>query len=168
MDKEQDRKTKHKPRAIVPPEVRFWRYVDKNDSGCWLWTASLNKWGYGQLYAGSLNGKRLTPFIAHRFSYQLNVGPIPEGLDLDHLCRVRSCVNPDHLEPVTRRENIVRGIGFCAENAKKTHCANGHPYDDENTRITKNGWRRCSACNRENARKHAWKYSTKRRDVHEP
>lgn len=149
-------------RPIIPPGTRFWKYVDKHESGCWLWTGSLNKWGYGQLYAGTVDGKRLPPLLAHRLSYQINVGPIPEGLDVDHVCRVRSCVSPLHLEPVTRRTNLIRGVGFVSVNAKKTQCVNGHPFDALNTAITKNGWRRCKACNRENARVQA----AKRRSDH--
>lgn len=127
-------------------EERFWAKVDKNGpGGCWLWTAGTSK-GYGQF----LNG-------AHRVSYEMLVGPIPEGLHIDHLCRVRACVNPDHLEPVTRKENILRGVGAPAVNARKTHCSQGHPYNDENTYAYtyangKESRRDCRACQRERKR----------------
>lgn len=90
---------------------------------------------------------------AHRVAYELFVAEIPEGFDLDHLCRNRGCVNPDHLEPVTRRENLLRGETIPARNARITHCPQGHPYDAENTRIRPCGRRRCAACNREAARR---------------
>ncbi|MBO0885095.1 MAG: HNH endonuclease [Mycobacterium sp.] len=84
---------------------------------------------------------------AHRIAYTWLVGPIPEGFDLDHLCRVRSCVNPAHLEPVPRRTNLLRGRTIPAANAAKTHCPHGHPYDDTNTVRNKTG-RLCLACRR--------------------
>jgi hypothetical protein len=85
------------------PAERFAKKVEVADSGCWLWTASTNEGGYGHFWRGPDDW-----MVAHRFSYEHFVGPIPEGLDLDHLCRVRHCVNPEHLEPVTRRENLRR------------------------------------------------------------
>lgn len=116
----------------------------EGENGCWIYTGKLGKNGYG--YIG-VDGKTK---LAHRVSYELSIGPIPEGLQLDHLCRVRSCINPDHLEPVTNRENGLRGISFAAQNVVKTHCPLGHPYDDDNTRVrsTKYGWQRrdCKAC----------------------
>jgi hypothetical protein len=85
-----------------PLEERVWAKVEKTE-GCWLWTAAISPNGYGKFM---VSGR---PVNAHRLVYQLTVGPIPDGLDLDHLCRVRHCVNPDHLEPVTRSENLLRG-----------------------------------------------------------
>lgn len=84
---------------------------------------------------------------AHRMSYEMFVGDIPEGLVIDHLCRNPACVNPDHLEVVTNKENILRGVGLTAQNSKKTHCLRGHPYDAANTRVGKKG-RDCRACHR--------------------
>lgn len=105
------------------------------EDGCWLWTGDANNVGYGKVRR---NGKA---HRAHRYAYEQLVGPIPEGLTLDHLCRVRLCVNPAHLEPVTLRENVMRGTSVTAINAKKTHCPRGHEYD----RIYA-GHRKCQTC----------------------
>jgi hypothetical protein len=90
--------------------ARFWAKVEKTD-GCWFWRARIIATGYGSF---SLDGRKV---MAHRFAYELLVGPIPEDLELDHLCRVRHCVNPAHLEPVTHRENILRGMRAAAQQA---------------------------------------------------
>ena len=89
------------------------------NSNCWEWTR-YREGGYGRL---KRNGRHV---LAHRFFYEICFGPVPVGLDLDHLCRNRWCCNPDHLEPVTRRENVLRGAGLAAMEAKKTHCDRGH------------------------------------------
>ena len=102
-------------------EERFWEKVMKTDT-CWLWTAGRDSAGYGIFRTGG----RANVSKAHRVAYVLAKGPVPAGLDLDHLCRVRRCVNPDHLEPVTRKENILRGVGIGAINARKIHCLRGH------------------------------------------
>lgn len=103
---------------------------------CWLWTGRLHE-GYG-----IRSGKR-----AHVIAYQLLVGPVPEDQVLDHLCRVRHCVNPGHLEPVTRRENALRGTGISAINARKTHCLRGHPLSGDNLYVNpKKGTRSCRIC----------------------
>jgi hypothetical protein len=129
---------------------RFWPKVDKTSSpdGCWLWTAALSQAGYGAFGAERVNGRNR--FVhAHRFAYELLVGPIPEGLQLDHLCRNRACCNPAHLEPVTLRENLMRGNTVAARNSIKTHCKHGHPFDLENTRIDpRTGNRACWTCRR--------------------
>lgn len=121
-------------------EARFWAKVDKNGpGGCWLWTASLiPRTGYGAFTPRSRTG-----ISAHRWAYINTVGAIPEGLVLDHLCRVRRCVNPDHLEPVTPLENTRRGVG----NGKETHCPHGHPYSGPNLYVHA-GHRSCRACRR--------------------
>lgn len=108
---------------------------------CWEWTGSKNPKGYGQFYPTQ------KPMVyAHRWGYEYFVGPIPEGMDLDHLCRNPSCVNPHHLEPVTRRENLMRGKTLSRANAERTHCPQGHPYDtDSEHRPTKHG-RQCRVC----------------------
>lgn len=128
------------------PVKRFWSNVDKDgpvsarsDLGpCWAWTAAKNK-GYGYtLFEGRTQN-------AHRVSYRLLVGPVPEGLELDHLCRNRACVRPDHLEPVTSRVNLLRGEGVSAIHAAKTHCVNGHEFTPENTYEWR-GTRNCKIC----------------------
>lgn len=129
---------------------RFWPKVNKAgpisihrpDLGsCWLWTASLTKpGGHGKFWIG---GSFTT---AHRASYEILVGPIPDGRQLDHLCRVRHCVNPAHLEPVSSGENTLRGVSFAAVNAAKDCCPSGHLYDEANTRIYR-GRRYCRTCN---------------------
>lgn len=120
---------------------RFFAKVNKT-SGCWLWTASKRR-GYGAFY---FEGRH---WAAHRWAYEHLVGPIPAGLQLDHLCRVPACVNPNHLEPVTGRVNLLRGDTFQAANARKTRCVNGHPFSPENTYIIKDGKRACRTCRRE-------------------
>ncbi len=119
--------------------ARFWKCTDRSGT-CWLWSKSLDRYGYGEI---KISGRR---HLAHRFTYELLVGPIPRGMVLDHLCRIRRCVNPDHLEPVTNRENLLRGEGFAAKNTAKSHCPQGHPYDETNTIIRPCGSRRCRAC----------------------
>lgn len=125
-------------------EERFWGWVDYTES-CWLWTGAKTPDGYG---VASWDGRSAR---AHRVAYELKVGPIPAGLTIDHLCRVRHCVNPAHLEVVTGRENILRGTGPAALAVRKTHCPQGHPYDAANTHVYK-GTRRCRICMRENVR----------------
>lgn len=122
---------------------RFWPKVHIT-RGCWLWTAATGNGGYGLWSPPKASGQKMG--VAHRFSYMTTVGPIPDGLELDHLCRVRNCVRPDHLEPVTHAENMRR----YAE--ATTHCASGHLYDAANTLIDPRGYKRCRACNREAAR----------------
>ena len=84
--------------------------------------------------------------VSHRYAYELVIGPIPKGLTLDHLCRVRGCVNPGHLEPVTQRENTLRGTSPVAANPGKTHCPSGHPYKKPHLYINKRGGRQCLTC----------------------
>ena len=120
------------------------------NSGCWLWLASLDTHGYGHIgIAGRIRQ-------AHRISFLHFMGPIPQGRELDHLCRVRSCVNPRHLEPVTKSTNQKRGIAGAtlqASRLAKTHCRNGHEYSGMNL-ILKNGYRQCRECHNINNRKH--------------
>jgi hypothetical protein len=109
--------------------------------GCWEWTGLRNSAGYGLIRSGQ---RRL---MAHRALYEFLVDPVPEGLEMDHLCRNRKCVNPDHLEPVTHRVNMLRGQTLPAANVAKTECPRGHPYDGLNTRLWR-GQRHCRECNK--------------------
>ena len=127
-------------------EERFWAHVSKiSHVGCWSWMGATNQLGYG-----IFRQTRRNATVAHRYAYIQMAGPIPTGLTLDHLCRNRGCVNPLHLEPVTLRENILRGQGFAAINARKTHCLHGHPFNAKNTAVRKDGKRAghrvCRAC----------------------
>lgn len=113
---------------------------------CWNWIGYISKNGYGKI---AYNQSTYTGFEAHRLSYILFKGKLNSTLQLDHLCRNRSCVNPDHLEEVTKKENIMRGIGIGVRNKAKTHCPQGHEYTPENTRISPaNGGRCCNKCQR--------------------
>lgn len=135
-------------RRVTPESERFWPKVDLNgDGGCWLWTAYCDPQGYPRFGVGITSEGTRRVVYAHRWAYESLVGPIPAGLQLDHLCRVRNCVNPNHLEPVTGRENHARG-----SKAMQTHCINGHEFTVENTYVRKNGCRTCRACKRERAR----------------
>ena len=124
------------------PGERITRNITVEPDGCWLWTKCCDRKGYGRVQLGGLL------LYAHRLSYEVFEGPIPEGLHLDHLCRVRHCVNPDHLEPVTCAENIRRSP---IHHGAKTHCPAGHPYDEANTRRYR-GRRFCITCNKERCR----------------
>lgn len=128
-------------------EDLFWAKVDRHGpSGCWLWLAADNGAGYGMFYVRSSGIRR--GILAHRLAYELLVGPIPDGLQLDHLCRNTICVNPAHLEPVTPRENCRRGVSPTAINGRKTLCVHGHEFTPENTYVYPNGRRRCRACSK--------------------
>jgi hypothetical protein len=115
------------------------KYIPVPESGCWLWTASGTQTGYGQM---RIRGKS---YLASRISYEMHIGPIPHGLTIDHLCRVRCCVNPAHLEAVTFKVNVLRGNAVSAIAARKTHCVHGHPFD-ERTYVGRNGARVCRPC----------------------
>lgn len=120
---------------------RFFGRVDVGD--CWEWTGSRSN-GYG--YFAPPPGDRAVG--AHRWAYEHLIGAVPDGCQLDHLCRNRACVNPDHLEPVIQRTNILRGASPAARNAAKTHCPQGHPYDETNTyRSPGRSARYCRTCN---------------------
>jgi len=148
------------PKGVPSPRPslveRLWPKFQRNASGCWLWTATLNNKGYGMIGVGGQMR------LAHRAAYELLVGPIPEGLDLDHLCHNadescaggtpcghRRCINPAHLEPATRSVNARRGRAYSPEVMARrapTHCPHGHAYDEANTLVSRQGWRRCRTC----------------------
>jgi len=117
---------------------RFWAKVDEDANGCWRWTGCVNVKGYGKFGIG----RRC--YQAHRVSYAAFVGPIPDGLDVDHLCRVRNCVNPAHLEAVTHTLNVQRRWQVTP---RATHCHRGHPFDEENILWIGNT-RNCRTCRR--------------------
>jgi len=138
---------------------RFVEKVTFTDEGCWLWTAALDRGGYGVF---RVDGRSR---LAHRWIYELIVDH-PGELTLDHLCRVRSCVNPDHLEPVTGRVNVLRGVSMVAVQAVATHCPQGHPYDAANTYvIPSTGSRQCKACARATQNERAARYRARKRAV---
>lgn len=128
-----------------PAEERFWSKVDKDGpGGCWEWTAGKDWDGYGIFHESHRRSRR-----AHRYAYELLVGPIPEGLTTDHLCRNRGCVNPTHLELVTPVENVMRGESDAAKNARKGTCKAGHPLSGPNLSIyARDGSRVCLECRR--------------------
>lgn len=126
----------------IPEDLaRFSAKVQAGANGCWIWQASLNAAGYGTF------GLARRSVLAHRFAYMMLVGPVADGLELDHLCRVRSCVYPQHLEPVTSGVNVRRGL-VGSWNRVKTHCPKGHAYDEANTGKWA-GRRHCRACNKQ-------------------
>lgn len=141
---------------------RFWSKVNKAGpvpdlhpelGPCWIWTANKNRQGYGLFWITRVNYLK-----AHRVSFEEAFGPCPEGLEPDHLCRVRACVHPNHMEAVTKVENTMRGFSPPAINARKTHCVHGHPFSGSNLKIRRRGIsdqrpaRRCIACEKEFSR----------------
>ena len=134
--------------------AKFWAKVVKTD-GCWHWTGGTAGAGYGTFW----NGHKQE--YVHRFSYELVKGPIPEGLTIDHLCKNTRCLNPDHLEAVTLRENVLRGDTFAARHAARTHCPQGHEYTAENT-YRSTGSRVCRTCLLSPVNREKRKLSTRR------
>lgn len=124
----------------------FDRCLPEPNSGCWLWERGLNSAGYG------MHAQRRVMRLAHKLAYEAINGAVPQGLELDHLCRVRCCINPDHLEAVSRRTNTLRGETRPAENVLKDRCPKGHPYAGGNLYTRANGHRVCRACAAERAR----------------
>lgn len=128
-------------------------------TACWVWTGFRERSGYGRFTCAGVRK------LAHRWSYELLVGPVPEGLQLDHLCRNRSCVNPAHLEPVTGRTNILRGECDAADNARKTHCKRGHLLAGNNIYWRSGNRRECATCRRAYIAKMCAKRKAERRSA---
>lgn len=136
--------------SLVSHLPRFWRkirleLVHPELGPCWVWTAYTEPRGYGRFGIGRKVVR------AYRYSYQVYRGPIPEGLEPDHLCQNKPCVNPWHLELVTHKENLRRGPLSTNQNVNKTHCKRGHEFTEKNTRIYQ-GKRNCRSCDRKGVR----------------
>ncbi len=133
----------------TPVRERIINSIKVDANGCWRWQKYVKPNGYGQIGVPGQGGR-----YVHRVAYEEWVGPIPAGLHLDHLCRVRDCCNPLHLEAVSARINVLRGTGFAAVHAAVTHCPKGHPYDEANTYSRPRGsGRDCRACRSVSARR---------------
>ena len=150
-------------RPLTDPIKRFQeKIMPEPNSGCWIWMGRLNEGGYG-LFSEKNAGKGWGHLFAHRYSWQIANGAIPENLTVDHLCRTPSCVNPEHLRLVTLRENVLSGDNPAAQNARKTSCPRGHLFTAENTITNMNTSgglsRTCRICSREAVRR----YREKRR-----
>ena len=139
------------PNIYAPLPFRFWRHVGLNESGCLVWCGRHLERGYGRFTIGYARAQ------AHVWAYRNIVGPIPEGMVLDHLCRNRACVNPFHLEPVSLGENVLRGETRAANNKAKTHCPRGHLYAGQNLYVKPRGHGRtsrvCIICRTETKRR---------------
>lgn len=121
--------------------------VTEQSDGCWIWQQHCNRQGYGTVRLMALNERRAV--LVHRAMYELLIGPIPDGMELDHLCRVRACCNPAHLEAVTHKVNIERGEWQARKveaRRAKTHCQRDHEYTPANTYLDSHGRRHCRAC----------------------
>lgn len=143
------------------PLVRFWRMVKLADNGCWLWQGYKENHGYGIFYPGPNDGRHTVK--AHRWSYAIFIGLIPDNMEIDHLCSNPSCVNPNHLEVVSHKTNVKRGKAGAAivrRQRGKTHCPQGHPYSSENTYTSPQGYRQCRQCHRERDRLAQWQRET--------
>lgn len=140
------RKDDHMYKSIAE---RIKANISVNDGGCWEWQRRKDKDGYGVMWIGAKPDRKI--MFAHRVSYAEMVGEIPNGLQLDHLCRNRSCVNPEHLEPVTSAENTKRGL---ISRGNENFCQNGHQRTAENTRINPSGYKACRPCHAANMRRY--------------
>lgn len=143
-------------RLRVSDHDRFWSRVDRTGD-CWEWRAGKISTGYGAFCISDARGMLKQQVLAHRWAYEEARGPIPAGLVIDHLCRNRACVNPEHMEAVTTRVNLLRGQSPFAHRARQTHCLRGHPFDEVNTIISE-GRRHCRACVK-------WRYRQKQAEA---
>lgn len=130
--------------------------IYRTPEGCWQWEGATSE-GYATLR------RKGRTYLVHRLVYEEVTGPIPPGRQIDHLCRNRSCLNPAHMEVVTPRENTLRGEGVTAQNARKTHCPRGHPYNEGNTVLRARGGRGCRTCQREWSRRRYQRHGNRRR-----
>ena len=126
--------------ARIPDDVRFWATVTPGSDGCLIWTGARNPKGYGTFRTEEGTAS------AHRWAYTFRYGSIPDGMEIDHLCFIRACVNPDHMEPVTHAENVRRGRHN--QNHGKDKCIHGHRFDEQNTSLDTLGKRVCRVCAR--------------------
>lgn len=134
-----------------PPLIhRIVNKIEESQSGCWQWTGSKNMDGYAKL--SFRRRDRKWQESVHRIMHELFIGKIPDGFQIDHLCRNRGCVNPAHLEAVIPRVNYLRGVGVCAKNLRKTHCVHGHPFSGENL-IVEGNRRKCRECQKRDGEK---------------
>jgi hypothetical protein len=125
---------------------RIMARIQRTAAGCWEWTGAKSA-GYGVIGRGRRSDGTMQ---THRAIWEWLCGPVPSDMQLDHLCRNRACCNPNHLEVVTQRENILRGDGTSAKHARQTHCVHGHLFDETNTYIDRHGRRTCRTCRRLN------------------
>jgi len=130
---------------LMCDEARFMQSWEYNDTGCWEWQKSLNYAGYGQFHIGSRKDNSRKMIRAHKYSFETFAGDIPKGMQIDHVCSNRKCVNYEHLRVVTPRENVLCSNSFVADNARKTHCKNGHEFSKQNTYL-KYDKRHCKEC----------------------
>lgn len=135
---------------VVPNEKRFWEYVNKTET-CWLWTAHVDNGGYGRFGLRLGKNQWKSNYLAHRYSYELVNGEIPKELTVDHICKIRNCVNPDHLRLMTLVNNIKAGNAGIYNQVKK-FCPKGHSYSGENLLFDTNSSRTCRMC-----RRNSWK-----------
>lgn len=142
------RMSRHRLTQELLPARLTEKFSMNRETGCWDWTAAKQPTGYGQVW----NGKR--PEQAHRVFYRLFVCEIPDGCEIDHVCRNRGCVNPDHLRAVPHKENMRVSGALMGINARKTHCKRGHELAGRNLRITPSGARQCRACAAMHARRY--------------